>query len=162
MKPRLYIETSFISYLTAKPSRDLIAAAHQAVAQAWWDKRRESFDLYCSQLVLREAGRGDPKAAELRLAKLKGIPLLDITPAVAELAEKILARHHLPAAAADDAIHIATAATHGMDYLLSLNFTHIVNAELLRPITEFCESIGIRAPAICSPEELMGDTDDQD
>ena len=78
MKPRIYIETSFVSYLTARPSRDLIIAAHQQITHEWWDKRRTDFDLYTSQLVIREAGGGNPEAAAKRLAVLQDIPLMEM------------------------------------------------------------------------------------
>lgn len=159
---KVYIETSIISYLVARPSRNIVAAAHQALTRDWWDRRRSSFDLYCSQLVVREASRGDAQAAKLRLEKLEGIPQLDISRDVESLAALILKHHHLPAEAAGDAIHIATAAIHGMDFLLSLNFRHIVNAQLARPISELCESMGFRPAALCTPEELMGDADEKD
>lgn len=161
MSQKVYLETSIISYLTARPSRNIVAAAHQAKVRDWWDKRRSSFDLYTSQLVHREAARGDARAAQLRLNRLEGIPLLEITRDVESLAAKILERHHLPPDAANDAVHIATAAIHGMDFLLSLNFRHIVNAELIRPISDLCEALGVHSATICTPEELMGDLDDE-
>lgn len=59
MKKRVYIETTIVSYLTAKPSRDLIMAAHQQVTREWWEHRRVC-DLRVSQFVLDEAGDDDP------------------------------------------------------------------------------------------------------
>jgi hypothetical protein len=55
MKPRLYLETTIPSYLTSRPSRDLIIAGHQQITQDWWQSRRADFQLYVSQLV---RGRG--------------------------------------------------------------------------------------------------------
>ena len=66
MKPKVYLETTIPSYLTARPSRDLIRAANQLVTREWWDLRRGVFDLYISQIVLEEAAAGDPAAAALR------------------------------------------------------------------------------------------------
>jgi len=62
VKQRVYLETTIVSYLTARPSRDLILAAHQEVTRQWWEQRRADFEIYVSQLVLDEAGRGDPEA----------------------------------------------------------------------------------------------------
>ncbi|MGO9261631.1 MAG: type II toxin-antitoxin system VapC family toxin [Bryobacteraceae bacterium] len=80
MKARLYLETTIPSYLTSRPSRDPIVAGHQAITREWWEKRRGTFQLYISQLVLDEASAGDPVAARERLKVLQDLPLLDITP----------------------------------------------------------------------------------
>jgi len=103
MKPRLYVETTVPSYLTSRPSRDLIIAGHQEITREWWDKRRVNFQVYISQLVLDEAGAGDPSAARERLKVLQPLPLLDITPEIAELAAGILASGKIPRRAATDA-----------------------------------------------------------
>jgi len=80
MKPKTYIETSVISYLTALPSRDLVIAAQQQMTMDWWASR-EAFDLFVSEFVLEEAGRGDVVAAGRRLGGLGGLPLLEVTAA---------------------------------------------------------------------------------
>ena len=85
MKSRLYLETTIPSYLTSRPSRDLIIAGHQEITREWWEKRRNKFQLYISQLVVDEASAGDPVAARERLKVLQDLPLLDITPEVTEL-----------------------------------------------------------------------------
>jgi hypothetical protein len=97
MKPRLYLETTVPSYPTSRPSRDLIIAGHQQITRDWWERRRGDFQIYISQLVLDEAGAGDPMAARERLRVLQSLPLLDITPEVAELTSGILASGKIPA-----------------------------------------------------------------
>lgn len=67
MKRKVYLETSVISYLTARPSKTIIGAAHQQITLAWWDFR-EQYDLFVSESVLRECGAGDADAAKKRLA----------------------------------------------------------------------------------------------
>ena len=121
MKSRLYLETTIPSYLTSWPSRDLIIAGHQQITRDWWEKRRGDFQIYISQLVLDEAGAGDPVAARQRLKLLQSLPLLDITPEVAELTSGILASGKIPRKAATDAAHIAIAASrHGLPGNLEL------------------------------------------
>lgn len=117
-KPTIYLETSIISYLAARPSRDLIVAAHQQISQDWWD-HRQSWSLSISALVISESRAGDAEAARRRLALLEGLPLLRLNDAAIDLAERLLARAALPAKAKDDALHIAIAAVHGADYLLT-------------------------------------------
>src|ERR1039458_3299547 len=138
MKSRLYLETTIPSYLTSRPSRDLIIAGHQQVTIEWWENRRETFQLYISQLVVDEAGAGDPVAALKRLKVLQGLSLLDITPEVAELASSILASGKIPRKAATDAAHIAIAAVHGMDFLVTWNCLHIANAAIAKSLAFIC------------------------
>ena len=154
------METSIISYLAARPSRDLITAAHQQVTHTWWRERRSDFDLYVSQAVLDEAASGDPEAAMRRAELLAELPILDITPDAAELAAALSERVPLPPRAAADAAHIAIAAYHGIDFLLTWNSAHIANAELRPRIEEACRHRGFRPPVLCTPDELMGESDD--
>lgn len=156
MKPRLYLETTIPSYLTVRPSRDLIRAAHQRLTKIWWQSRLDHFDIYLSQLVLDEAGAGDPAAARDRLAAIRTFPLLDITDEVGDLAAALVSALALPARAGTDAAHIALAAVHGMHFLLTWNCTHIANAEMSAAIARVCREHGWSCPVICTPEELMG------
>jgi hypothetical protein len=89
MKPTLYLETSIVSYLTARPSHDLIRAAHQQVTRDWWEMRSH-FEIYISQLVLDEAGVGNTEAAKRRLSALQEALLLNLTPEAGRLAQEIL------------------------------------------------------------------------
>ena len=156
MKQRVYLETTIVSYLMARPSRDLILAAHQAVTRQWWEERREDFDVYVSQLVLDEAGRGDAGAAGRRVDLLQGVPRLQVSNEAIAMAKALVAAHALPRQGAEDALHIAVATVHGMDYLLTWNCKHIANAELVPAIRGTIERHGYDAPTICTPDELMG------
>ena len=119
MTPRVYLETTIPSYLTARPSRVLLAAARQQVTRDWWDRRRADFELVVSRLVLDECGDGDPDAAAARLAVLVGLPELAQTEAAVLLGQDLLTTLRLPSRATADAFHIATAAIHGVEYLLT-------------------------------------------
>jgi hypothetical protein len=146
--------------LTGQPSRDLVVAARQQLTHSWWRERRAAFDLYVSQVVLDEARAGDPDAAERRAALVADLPLLDLSPAVAELAAALIERVPLPPRAGADAAHIAVAACHGMDFLLTWNSAHIANAELRPKVERVCRQLGYPAPVLCTPDELMGETDE--
>jgi hypothetical protein len=154
LKPKVYLETTVISYLTASPSRDIVQAAHQQISREWWE-RREDFDLFASQAVITEAGRGDAGAAARRLAALDDIAILEVTEDASRLAEAFIEQHALPAKAAVDALHIAVAVVMGMDYVLTWNCTHIANATIRPRIEEVCRKLGYEPPVICTPEELM-------
>lgn len=155
MKPKVYLETTIPSYLTSRPSRDLVTAAHQQITHEWWDTRRRDFDLFVSQLVLDEAGAGDAEVATRRLQILTHLLLVDPRKDEAELAQMLLERVPLPTRAAADALHIAIAVVNGMDYLLTWNCTHIANAALRGNIEAVCRSKGFEMPIICTPEELL-------
>jgi hypothetical protein len=157
MRLKVYIETSIISYLAALPSRDLIVAAHQQTTHDWWDRKRFEFELYASQLVVREASRGDADAALRRLEKIKEIELVKITQDAEKLAQKFLNQEVLPKKAADDALHIAISTVNGMDYLLTWNFKYIANAETRTGVENICRQNGYQPPIICTPEELLGE-----
>jgi hypothetical protein len=154
--PRTYVETSIVSYLTAWPSRDLVRAAHQQVTREWW-ATRGSYELYVSQFVLDEAAAGDSAAAEQRLEALQGIALLDVTEEAIVLAGDLVAGGGLPAKARVDALHIAMATVHGMDFLLTWNCTHIANAATRSTIEDLCRAAGFEPPIICTPLELPRD-----
>ncbi|WDN88278.1 hypothetical protein BuS5_01259 [Desulfosarcina sp. BuS5] len=72
MKPKVYIETSIPSYLTARPSNDLRAMANQNTTIEWWEIRRPEFEIYISEFVVAAASQGHPKAAARRLAAIEG------------------------------------------------------------------------------------------
>jgi predicted nucleic acid-binding protein len=154
MKPSVYLETSVISYLTARPTRDLVRTAHQQITREWWAKR-DAFDLYVSQYVLDEAAAGDAGAAALRLEALRDVPLLELTEDVTTLGDRLLRAAALPAKARIDALHIAAAAVNGLDYLLTWNCTHIANATMRLKIESICRSLDIEPPIICTPLELL-------
>jgi hypothetical protein len=156
MKPKVYVETTIASYLTAWPSRDLIVAAHQQLTRDWWENRREEFDLFIAQVVLDESAAGDADAAARRMEALKDLPLLEQSDSASDLARQLVDQVPLPEKAAVDALHIALAAVHGMDYLLTWNCTHIANAVLRSRIEAICRDRGYEPPVICTPEELLG------
>lgn len=156
MKPTVYLETTIASYLTARPSRELVVAAHQEFTVEWWKRHRDRFSLFVSALVLHEAGQGDPDAAARRLAELRGIAILDVNDEARELVRRIVESGLLPANAIEDAFHVAIATLHGMDYLLTWNCRHIANAEIIRGLDELCEELGYKLPTLCTPEQLMG------
>jgi predicted nucleic acid-binding protein len=152
----VYIETSIVSYLTARPSRDLLVAAHQQLTVAWWDQQRSHYEIFTSQVVLAEAREGDPDAAQRRVAVLEPFPLLDVTDAAIMLAAALVSGQALPAQAAQDALHVAVACVHGMEYLLTWNCAHLANARLRSRIEQICREAGYVPPIICTPEELEG------
>ncbi|MCI5131721.1 MAG: PIN domain-containing protein [Candidatus Electrothrix sp. EH2] len=160
MKRRVYIETSVISYLTARPSKTIIGAAHQQLTQTWW-KQRDNYELVISQAVRQECAAGNAEAAQRRLVALKELDMLEVTEEMITLAEEMIARRLIPAKALEDALHIAVATLHHVDFLLTWNCRHIANPVIQEGIAEYLEQQGRFLPIICTPEELLGGMDDE-
>jgi len=154
-KPRLYLETTIPSYLTSWLSRDLVTAAHQQITREWWETRRGDFELFVSGIVIEEAAAGDEDAAVRRLDAVAGIPLLELNDEVTSFAEKLVEAGTIPEKKGEDALHVAAAVVHGMEYLLTWNLSHIAKAEARSRIENLCRVIGYEPPIICTPEELL-------
>ena len=157
MKPRVYIETTVISYLTARSSRDLIIAARQEVTREVWDRLLSDCECFVSALVVLEAGKGDEVAAARRLDALRALPVLHVGDDAGRMAELLVVEKAIPAEYAEDAMHVATAALNGMDFVVTWNFTHINNAATRHKIRAVIERHGFQCPELCSPEEVFGD-----
>ncbi len=155
MKPTVYVETSVISYLAARPSRDLIVAGHQQITHEWWSKVRPEVDCFISEPVIQEAAQGDQEAAQKRLAITAGIPTLILNEEIKELALKYQAAAKIPEKAKLDAFHLALPAWYQVDYLLTWNCKHIANANVRRIVENINKQLNIHTPIICTPEELM-------
>ena len=161
MKPRVYVETSVVSYVTAQPSRDIVIAGRQQVTREWWATAANRFELVISGLVRQEAMSGDPEAAERRLAVLESVVRrVEATREAQELTDLLLDAAAFPAVAARDAAHVAIAAANGVEYVLTWNFRHMANAVVRPRIDAVCRNAGFEPPVICTPEELMEVPDD--
>ncbi len=152
----VYLETTFISYLVAGPSRDVIVSAHQQMTHDWWDTRRNDFKYNVSQVVIDEVSAGDSSEIQKRLDVIRDLPVLEVTKSAELLGRAIISSGVIPRRAVRDAAHIAVAAVHRIDYLLTWNCRHLANAQITRKIQEVCDQLSERMPVICTPEELMG------
>jgi hypothetical protein len=155
VKPQVYIETTIPSVLTAWPNRDLLIAGQQEATREWWDERRSKYELFASVLVMEEAQRGDETAVKDRNGALAECRILTYPAEAEALTEALLASKLIPVKATTDAAHIAIAAVHGMDFLLTWNCRHIANAVIVERLRAICEEEGFPAPVICTPYELM-------
>src|SRR5882672_1070679 len=158
MADAVYLETTFISYLVARDTSDVVRQAQQQITRQWWTDCRSHFEIFSSQFVIDESSAGDPSAAAERLAILAAIDLLAITPDADPLAQRLLSAGALPSKARLDALHIAVAAVNGMQYLLTWNCRHFANAALRPTIEDACSAAGFQPPIICTPYELLGES----
>lgn len=155
MLPTIYIETSVISYLVARRSTDPRVASNQELTIKWWQTRRQEFELYVSAVVLGEAQRGDAVLAAARVAVARELSLAQVTREALDLAAALVAGAGVPRKANEDALHIATAAANGLEYLLTWNCTHIANAVTIPRVNAICRSHGFEPPLIYTPQEFM-------
>ena len=157
MKPKVYLETSIISYLTAVSGTDVVAIARQEITRDWWSKHRRNYELYVSDVVEQEASLGNPFMSASRLETIRPLTKLATSERVIELAEYLVERKAVPEKASTDALHIAIATVEEMNFLLSWNFKHIVNAQMQGKIQQVCKREGYRPVTICTPESLVGE-----
>jgi hypothetical protein len=163
VKPSVYVETTIISYLVGWLNRnDLQVAAHQEITRRWWATRRSEFDLFASSAVVDEVSDGDPVLAAERLRFLDGVMLLRVNENAHHLKLELLRRTQIPAKAETDALHIAVAAVHGIDFLATWNCKHIANGLIMASVYDVCRAEGYEPPLICTPNELLGESDDDE
>lgn len=157
----VYIETSIVSYLAARRSRNLIAAACQQITWEFWEVHRSRYDLYTSELVVEEASMGNADVSERRLGFLRGIPELPVEETAKALAAEMLSRGAIPPRAEFDALHIAVSAVNGVDYLVTWNCRHLDNPAIKPRVREVCRDLGWPCPEICTPLELVEEQPDE-
>ena len=153
----VYIETSVVSYLTARISHDLVVASRQRLTREWWAKRRGSFHCVTSQEVLDEASAGDSASVARRVAALRDIPRIAGGSAARQLAVELMTAGLFPPNAAVDALHLTIATLEKVDYLLTWNYRHLANAVILHRLEKFLAQRGLLLPRVCTPEELSGE-----
>ena len=156
MRPKVYIETTIVSYLTGRPSSEIVALGHQQVTREWWENDRAGFDLYTSEVVIAESERGDAGAARARLEALASLSRLSATAESEAMVPILLRETRLPVEALLDMAHISIATVHGMQYLLTWNCRHIANARTVRIVERVARRLGFEPPVLCTPEELKG------
>lgn len=155
MQKRVYIETSVVSYLTAKPSRDIMIAGHQEATRELWTILSTKFEPYISALVYQESSKGDPEKSQMRLSAIAKFSMLDIDDEARFLAEKIITKKGIPKEYPEDALHIAVAAVNGIEVIITWNFAHLNNPFTRKKVRKIVETEGYICPEICSPEELL-------
>ena len=158
MKPRVYVETSVISYLTSRMSRDLVVAARQELTGEVWPRLPREYEIVISFPVVDEVSKGDPEAVGKRLEAIRNIPVLEVNAQVKTLARKLMEARAIPSEYPEDALHVAVAAINGCGFVLTWNFAHLNNALARAGIRRVIEEQGLESPEICSPEEMFGES----
>lgn len=155
MKQTVYIETSVISYLCGRDSRDIVTVARQQITREWWREAFPFYDCFVSPTVLEEISMGDDQASQNRLDSVKELRILGATPEVDTLAEFLLKELEIPEKARSDAYHISYGTIHKVDFLLSWNCKHIANAHVIKKLVTILRDKNLVPPTICTPDELL-------
>ena len=155
VKPRAYLEISVVSYLVGRPSRHVVVLGHQETTRAWWNLSLALYEVYVSELVHQEAGRGDPGAASERLKAIEAFPVLAISEEARRLGDLYVREIPLPVKASADALHLAVATLNRMDYVVTWNCEHIARGRVKRRLEEINRAQGLHVPVVCTPEELF-------
>lgn len=157
-KLKVYLETSFVSYLTGRPTTRKPVASWQAASRQWWAAVAPSCSLFVSGYVTKEAKNGNAEQIEQRMGIVRGISELDIKPVrIGEVADTLIREHALPENETTDAYHIATASFYGMDVLLTWNCKHIANEFTLPKTYSLLTRMGMKCPVITTPKRFMED-----
>ena len=160
VKKKVHVETTVVSDATALPTNDLALVGRQVATREWWKTASKRFDLFVSPTVRREAANGDPDAATRRTEALRDIVDIPMSQEVLALAQKLVDAKAVPLQYRDDAMHIAFAAVAKMDYLVSWNFRHITNAQMIPKIKKVCADNGYVCAEICTPQMLQEEVQD--
>ena len=144
-----------VSYLSARPTRDVISLARQEITRIWWQRKLPLYSGVISQLVLTDAAAGDKAAASERLKAVSALPLLAGSLEITRLAQRFVRPDCIPAKAKDDALHLALCAVYEVPYLLTWNFRHLANPDHRDKLRDLCLAAGYEWPAICTPDEMM-------
>ena len=157
MNPKVYIETSVVSYYAGRGSRDVVIAGRQQSTQDFWLLLADVILPFVSALVVKEAARGNSVVAKKRLEAIRAFPVLGTTPEAERLAQALIDARGIPTECPEDALHIAVAAIAGMDFIVTWNFSHINNPFTKMMIRQAVENVGYECPEIVSPDAFLGD-----
>jgi predicted nucleic acid-binding protein len=155
-RAQVYVETTIPSfYHTTRSGAE--ALARRAWTRRWWAGEREHYTLVTSDAVLLELRNGQYPSREAALALAQELPLLEITPAVAEIVEAYVQHRLMPADPSFDALHLALASYHKCEFLLTWNCQHLANANKYGHIRRINNLLGLYVPVLVTPLELLGE-----
>ena len=157
---KTYVETTVVSYLAARASRDELLLQDQEATKLWWSDCRNYCELFVSIVVAREASRGDATAAQERMEIVNSMTILKPDANAKRLARRFVKLGAIPETEKEDALHVAIATAYGMDYLVTWNLRHIMNPVKRAEIEKICRKAGFEPPTICTPADLYEATHD--
>jgi hypothetical protein len=156
---RVYLETSFFSACVS--TRTTTKSLYwREVGTEWWTAEAPRHELVISGEVIAEPSDPAFPQREAALAMLRGLAVLEISEEVVGLAEVLVKEKVMPGPVAGDALHVAAAAWHTADYLLTWNVKHLANPNKRRHLAGVCLRLGLVPPEIVTPDLLRGLNDE--
>jgi len=160
-KLRAYVETTIPSfYHEVRTSPDTVA--RRDWTRQWWRDAPDRYELVTSPAVLDELAGGLPELGAIRLDLVQALPLLPIEPAIAEIVQAYIGYRLMPADPGGDAMHLALASYHKCDFLVTWNCRHLANANKFGHIRRVNTILGLFVPALVTPLELLGESNERD
>ena len=148
------METSFFSACVSTRTSPQ-AIGWRASSLEWWRNERPKHDLFVSGEVIDELSRPTFPKSDEALDMVRGLTLLSITSEVKDLAEVLVKERIMPRPAiSGDAVHVAVATIHQMNYVLSWNVKHLVNENKRTHLAVICMRLGLVPPLIYTPDML--------
>ncbi len=148
----IYLETSVVgAYLDRGESfrRDLTLR--------WWEHELKNYSAFVSPVVSRELERTREPYRKSYLGLIKGLPQLEVTEEATILADGYLSRGIFARKYLGDALHVALASFHKVDYLVTWNFGHLASVHRQARIKLFNAAAGFYSPEIVTPEFLVSE-----
>ena len=144
-------------YFEVRDEPDMIA--RRGWTREWWDDPRSDYELFTSEAVLDELGRGSFPRQPEALALMRDLPILSVESAIGDIVQAYIGQHVMPADPAGDALHLALASLYRCDFLLTWNCRHLANANKFAHIRRVNEMLGLFVPSLVTPLELLGGTE---
>lgn len=152
---RVYLETSYFSMCVTSRTGDL-DVGRRASSTLWWQTQAKHHDLFISPEVVRELSAPTFPNRGQALAMLSGLTVLEFTNEVADLAGLLVLEKILPAPAVEgDALHLAVAIIHQVEYLLTWNVKHLANPNKRTHLAVVCMRLGLAPPQLVTPDLLQ-------
>jgi hypothetical protein len=150
---KVCLETSFFS-ACATTRTDVDSLSWKGRSLSWLKTQAPRHELFTSVEVITELSAPNYPSRNAALAFAAGIALLPITPDVLDLAQFLVEQQVMPGPLAGDAVHVATAAYHGIEYLLSWNVKHLANPNKRIHLARILINAGKLVPSIVTPDVL--------
>jgi hypothetical protein len=152
-KPAVYLDTTIPSAYWYD-GRNLLALARRQLTREWWRTERKHFALLVSSVTEAELREGQfPRQREC-LKLVWRLRFLPITRAAHKFTAALLDARIVPDNKPRDALQLAMASVHEVDYLLTWNYAHLANPVVQERLGKLCQRSRLRSPVLVSPETI--------
>ena len=154
MAKRVYIETTIPSFYYTE-RQDVESQARMHWTRRWWKEFSSEFFLISSAAVIAELSRGVSDQVQPRLELLQSVRLVPINEEVETIARIYIDKQVMPRDPQGDALHLAVAAFHKADFLLTWNCVHLANPNKFQQIRLLNFDLGLTSPTLTTPLNFL-------